>query len=102
MESVPGRAIQGDSWAASRKTNATVPYRRGNHSYYSSTEKGKQYPIQLAARPPGRMSPRRSAVSMPWPWAIPSSPRRLCRKRDDGNRLAYTLDYNGFREYTLS
>ena len=28
-----------------KEDDATVPYRRGNHFYYSRTETGKQYPI---------------------------------------------------------
>src|SRR5437879_13384640 len=28
-----------------KEHDTTVPYRRGNHFYYSRTEKGKQYPI---------------------------------------------------------
>ncbi|HXJ80783.1 MAG TPA: S9 family peptidase [Candidatus Methylomirabilis sp.] len=86
--------IKQDDW--------TVPYRRGGHLYYSRTEKGKQYPIFC-----------RKAGSLDAPEQVMLDLNVLAEGRsylglgtavvsDDGHRLAYTIDFTGFREYTLS
>jgi len=83
-----------------KEDDATVPYRRGNHFYYSRTEKGKQYPIHCR-KAAGRMS-RGDPARSQRPGRGPSLPRLgAYAVNDDADRLAYTLDYTGFREYTL-
>jgi oligopeptidase B len=84
-----------------KEDDATVPYRRGPHFYYSRTEKGKQYPILC-----------RRYESLEAPEEVTLDLNRLAEGHaflalgayavsDDGLRLAYTLDVTGFREYTL-
>ncbi|MGH7388717.1 MAG: S9 family peptidase [Candidatus Rokuibacteriota bacterium] len=84
-----------------KEDDTTVPYRRGGHLYYSRTEKGKQYPIHC-----------RKAGSLDAPEQVTLDLNALAEGRpfialgaytvsDDGRRLAYSLDFTGFREYTL-
>jgi oligopeptidase B len=84
-----------------KEDDTSVPYRRGAHFYYSRTEKGKQYPIYC-----------RKAGSLDAPEEITLDLNVLAQGQaflalgvytvsDDGRLLAYSLDYTGFREYTL-
>ncbi len=84
-----------------KEDDSTVPYRRGGHYYYARTEKGKQYPIHC-----------RKAGSLTAPEQVVLDLNTLAEGRaflalgayevsDDGRRLAFSLDYTGFREYTL-
>ena len=84
-----------------KEDDTTVPYRRGNHFYYSRTEKGKQYPILC-----------RKHGSLEAPEEITLDLNRLAEGHaflalgayavsDDGRRLVYTVDVTGSREYTL-
>jgi oligopeptidase B len=84
-----------------KEDDETVPYRRGNHFYYSRTEKGKQYPILC-----------RRHGSLDAPEEITLDLNRLAEGHaflalgayavsDDGDFLVYTVDVTGFREYTL-
>ena len=84
-----------------KEDDASVPYRRGGHFYYSRTEKGKQYPIYC-----------RKAASLDAPEEITLDLNALAEGHpffslgmstvsDDGHLLAYTTDITGFREYTL-
>jgi oligopeptidase B len=84
-----------------KEDDRTVPYRRGAHFYYQRTEKGKQYPIFC-----------RKAGSLDGPEEVILDLNVLAEGRpylglgaftvsDDGHRLAYSVDFTGFREYTL-
>ena len=84
-----------------KEDDSSVPYRRGRHLYYSRTEKGKQYPIYC-----------RKLESVDAPEEITLDLNVLAEGKpfislgayqvsDDGDLLAYSLDYTGFREYTL-
>ena len=84
-----------------RQTDLSVPYREGDYDYYSRTEEGRQYPIHCRKR------------------ATPDAPEQVILDlnqmaeghafmalgafavRDDGLRLAYTVDTTGFRVYDL-
>jgi oligopeptidase B len=84
-----------------QETDTTVPYRMDGWLYYSRTEKGKQYPVHCRKRPePGAKE------------NIILDLNQLARGHkflalgvaevsDDGHLLAYSLDYTGFRQYTL-
>src|SRR3989442_4761954 len=84
-----------------KEDDTTVPYRRGDYFYYSRTEKGKQYPIHCrrAARPdaPEEILLDLNALAEGHPFLALGA----YVVSDDADRLAYTLDYTGFREYTL-
>jgi oligopeptidase B len=94
-------ALYGEMLARIKEDDQTVPYRRGGHFYYSRTEKGKQYPIFC-----------RKAVRLDAPEEVTLDLNVLAEGHpylglgaaavsDDGHRLAYTVDFTGFREYTL-
>ena len=84
-----------------KQTDLSVPVQRGGYFYYSRTEEGKQYSIQC----------RRKNV----PEALEEvllDANELAKEHkfvgldafevsDDGNLLAYTIDYTGFRQFSL-
>lgn len=84
-----------------KEDDQSVPYRQRGHLYYSRTETGKQYPILC-----------RKAGSLDAPEEVTLDLNALAEGQpflslgtaavsDDGHRLAYSVDYTGFREYTL-
>src|ERR1700694_1804170 len=84
-----------------KQTDLSVPARRGGNFYYSRTEEGKQYPIQC-----------RRKGSMDAPEEVLLDLNELGKGHkfvslgdfaisDDQNLLAYTIDYAGFRQYSL-
>jgi len=84
-----------------KQTDTNVPYRWGNHFYYTRTEEGKQYPIYCRKR--GSLEAAEEIILdqnelakgqkfMSVGAFVPS---------DDGNLLAYTTDNTGYRQYTL-
>ena len=84
-----------------KQTDLSVPVRRGDYFYYSRTEEGKQYSIQCR---------RKDAPDAPE--EILLDVNELAKEHkfvgldafevsDDGNFLAYTIDYTGFRQFSL-
>jgi oligopeptidase B len=84
-----------------KQTDLEVPVRRGEFLYYSRTEEGKQYPIRC-----------RRKGSMEAPEEIVLDPNEMAKTHkfvgigrsaysDDGNLLAYAVDFTGFRQYIL-
>ena len=84
-----------------KQTDTNVPYRWGNHFYYTRTEEGKQYPIFCRKR-----------GSLEAPEEIVLDQNELAKGQkfmsiglfvpsDDGNLLAYSTDNTGYRQYTL-
>jgi oligopeptidase B len=84
-----------------KQTDLTVPVRRAGYLYYARTEEGKQYPIQC-----------RRKGSMEAAEEVLLDPNEMAGTRpyvgignvvvsDDSNLLAYTVDFTGFRQYTL-
>jgi oligopeptidase B len=84
-----------------KQTDLDVPVRRGGYLYYSRTEEGKQYPIRC-----------RRKGSMEAPEEIILDPNELAKTNkfvgigatsysDDGNLMAYSVDFTGFRQYKL-
>ena len=84
-----------------KQTDSNVPFRWGNHFYYSRTEEGKQYPIYC-----------RKKGSLDAPEEIILDQNELAKGQkfmsvgtfvpsDDGNLLAYSTDNTGYRQYTL-
>ncbi|HKF67309.1 MAG TPA: hypothetical protein VKB36_12280, partial [Vicinamibacterales bacterium] len=84
-----------------KQTDETVPYRENGYLYYSRTREGLQYPIYMRRR------------------ATPNAPDEVLLDQnelakgheytsiggrtvsDDGHLLAYSVDYTGYRQYTL-
>jgi len=94
-------ALYAEMLARIKEDDSTVPYRRGRHVYYSRTETGKQYPIHCRRRDePGapeeitldlnRMAEGHAFLSL-----------GVYTVSDDGRLLAYSVDFTGFRDYTL-
>jgi oligopeptidase B len=84
-----------------KQTDTNVPYRSGNHFYYTRTEEGKQYPI--FCRKQGSLEAAEEIVLdvnelakgqkfMSVGLFLPS---------DDGNLLAYSTDNTGYRQYVV-
>ncbi len=84
-----------------KQTDLDVPVRRGDYLYYVRTEEGKQYPIRCR---------RKGSMDAPEEILLDLNELATGKKfvglgaavvSDDQNLLAYTLDYSGFRQYTL-
>jgi oligopeptidase B len=84
-----------------KQTDLSVPVRRGDYLYYSRTIEGQQYPIQC-----------RRKGSMEAPEEILLDQNELARGHkfvglgafeisDNQDLLAYTVDFTGFRQYSL-
>jgi len=84
-----------------KQTDTNVPYRAGNHFYYTRTEEGKQYPIFC-----------RKKGSLEAPEEIVLDQNELAKGQkfmsvgtfqpsNDGNLLAYSTDNTGYRQYVL-
>ncbi|HEU5321304.1 MAG TPA: S9 family peptidase [Methylomirabilota bacterium] len=84
-----------------KEDDQSVPYRRGGHFYYARTEKGKQYPI-LCRKTGSLEAPEEVTLDLN---ALAAGHTFLAlgvyAASDDGDRLAYSVDVTGFREYTL-
>jgi oligopeptidase B len=84
-----------------KQTDLSVPVRRGDYYYYSRTEEGKQYPIQC--RKKGSLQANEEVL-------IDLNQLGQGKKfvglgafvvSDDQNLLAYTIDYVGYRQFSL-
>jgi oligopeptidase B len=84
-----------------KQTDLSVPTPRHGYLYYSRTEEGKQYPIQCRRK--GNMEASEEVL-------LDLNELGKDRKfvslgafqvSDDQNLLAYTIDYTGFRQYSL-
>ena len=101
-----------------KETDDTVPYKLGNYFYYSSTEKGKQYPILRRKHADSVSSnPNRKDQSSSEDWQRNKEQTILdvnqlaegqkfmalgaSEVSDDGNLLAYSTDNTGFRQYRM-
>src|SRR5271157_3478862 len=84
-----------------KQTDLSVPVQRGDYFYYSRTEEGKQYPIQC--RKKGSLDAKEEVL-------LDLNELGKGRKfvglgafvvSDDQNLLAYTIDYVGYRQFSL-
>ena len=84
-----------------KQTDLTVPFRHGGYYYYARTEEGKQYRIHCR---------RKGSMEAPEEVLLDMNQLAGARKfvglgafvvSGDHNLLAYTLDYSGFRQFTL-
>ena len=85
-----------------KQTDLSVPVRRGAYLYYSRTVEGLQYPIHC-----------RRQRTMEAPEEILLDPNELAKTHefvgigsfavsDNAGLLAYSVDFSGFRQYTLA
>jgi len=84
-----------------KQTDLSVPSRIGEYYYYSRTEEGKQYP--LMCRKKGSLDGQEEILLDLNKLAEGHSFLALgaYRASDDGNRLAYSTDTTGYRQFTL-
>jgi len=84
-----------------KQTDTNVPYRYGNHFYYSRTEEGKQYPI--FCRKKGNLEAPEEVILDMNELAKGHSFMGIgvLSPSDDGNLLAYSTDSTGYRQFTL-
>ena len=84
-----------------KQTDLSVPVQRGDYYYYSRTEEGKQYPIQC--RKKGDLEAKEEVL-------LDLNQLGQGKKfvglgafvvSDDQNLLAYTIDYVGYRQFSL-
>jgi oligopeptidase B len=84
-----------------KQTDLSVPVQRGDYYYYSRTEEGKQYPIEC--RKKGSLDAKEEVL-------LDLNALGEGKKfvglgafvvSDDQNLLAYTIDYVGYRRFTL-
>src|SRR5712671_1380971 len=84
-----------------KQTDTNVPYRWGNHFYYTRTVEGKQYPIycrkhgNLDASEEILLDLNELAKGQKFMSVGSFAPS------DDGTLLAYSTDNSGYRQYTL-
>ena len=93
-------ALYREMLARIKEDDTSVPYPYGGWLYYSRTETGKQYAIHCRTR--GSDEPEQVTLDLN---ALAAGHEFLAlgayAVSDDGRWLAYTLDYTGFRDYTL-
>jgi oligopeptidase B len=93
-------ALYREMLARIKEDDQSVPYLYGGWLYYSRTETGKQYPIHC--RTPGADGPEQVTLDLnAMAEGHPFLALGAYTVSDDGRWLAYSVDYTGFREYTL-
>lgn len=84
-----------------KQTDLSVPVRRGQYLYYSRTEEGKQYAIQCRRKhnidAPEEIVLDQNALAQGHTFTEVAA----SILSDDGNLLAYLVDFVGFRQYQL-
>src|SRR5215212_3516716 len=84
-----------------KQTDIEVPYRAGNHFYYTRTEEGKQYPI-FCRKKGGVEAPEEIVLDLN---ELAKGQKfmsiGLFLSSDDGNLLAYSTDNTGYRQFVL-
>jgi oligopeptidase B len=84
-----------------KETDDDVPYLRDGWLYYTRTEEGKQYPI-FARRRGSMAAPEQVTLDLNLIGeGKPFVGIGAYEPSDDGNKLAYTLDTTGYRQYAL-
>jgi oligopeptidase B len=93
-------ALYREMLARIKEDDQSVPYRYGGWLYYARMETGKQYPIYC--RKPASDGPEQLVLDLnALAEGHPFLALGAYAVSDDGRWLAYSLDYTGFRDYTL-
>src|SRR5215813_8418425 len=93
-------ALYREMLARIKEDDQSVPYPYGGWLYYSRTETGKQYAIHCRKRTPDALEEVTvdlNALAEGHPFCALGA----YSVSDDGRWLAYTIDFTGFRDYTL-
>jgi len=84
-----------------KQTDISVPYKLGDHWYFTRTEEGKQYPTYFRSKTRDGANAEllldQNAMAKDFTYFAISS----FEPSDDGNLLAYATDTTGYRQYTL-
>ena len=84
-----------------KQTDLSVPYRKGGFLYYTRTEEGKQYPF-FCRRKGSMEAPEEMLIDVN---ALAQGHRFMSvgdfEISPDGQRLAYSIDSTGYRQYLL-
>jgi oligopeptidase B len=84
-----------------QETDQSAPYRKGDFEYYHRTEEGKQYRTHCR-REPGKADTEQVLLDMnALAEGRPFLGLGAYEVSPDGQYLAFSLDENGFRDYTL-
>ena len=84
-----------------KETDENVPYRKGNHFYYSRTVKGLQYPIYARKQGSTQAKEEITLDLNEMAKGLKYLGLGAYAVSDDGNYLAYSTDTTGYRQYTL-
>lgn len=84
-----------------KQTDVNVPYRYGDYYYYSRTEEGKQYPIQCRSKDKEKKSEEITLDLNEMAKGYKFLGLGAYSISDDGNLLAYSMDFTGYRQYKL-
>ncbi|HEX9575837.1 MAG TPA: hypothetical protein VF994_17205 [Myxococcales bacterium] len=94
------KKLYGEMLSRIQEDDSTAPVRIGSHWYYQRTEKGRQYPI--LCRRPAPDAAEQVVLDLN---ALAAGKKFLglgaWEVSDDGNRLAFTTDETGFRQFDL-
>ena len=87
-----------------KETDSTVPEKRGEYFYYSRTEEGKQYPIYCRKKDSLDHSEQTEQILLDQ--NILAAGKSFCSVgallvSPDGNKFAYSVDFEGAEVYTL-
>ena len=84
-----------------KQTDSSVPYRLGDHWYFTKSEEGKQYPVYLRSKTKDLKDAEvlldQNAMAEGFKYFAIGS----FDVSDDGNFLAFSTDTTGYRQYTL-
>ena len=84
-----------------KQTDQSVPYKLGDHWYFTKTQEGKQYPTYLRSKSRDGANAEllldQNAMAVDFKFFAISS----FEPSDDGNLLAFATDTTGYRQYTL-
>jgi oligopeptidase B len=84
-----------------KETDVNVPYKYGDHFYYSRWEKGQQYPIYARKQGSVEAAEQITIDQNELAKGQPFMSVGAYEMSDDGNLLAYTTDNTGYRQYKL-
>lgn len=84
-----------------KQTDMGVPYKLGNHWYFTKTEQGKQYPTFLRSKTQDGADPEVLLDQNKMAEGYKYFGISIFEPSDDGTKLAYATDTTGYRQYTL-
>jgi oligopeptidase B len=84
-----------------KQTDLSVPYKLGEHWYYSKTEEGKQYPTYVRAKTRDGKDEQVLLDQNEMAKDFGYFSIGEFDVSEDGNMLAYSTDTTGYRQYTL-